>query len=75
MIEIIAIAALATVGGYATLKGAFGAAAQVYAKAKEASVKAELTKLKADAKAEITKLEAAGSADLKTAIADLKKLF
>ncbi len=77
MIELIAIAALAAVGAYATLKGAFGAAAEAYAKTKEASVKLELAKLKVDAKAEIVKVVAAISSfacRLRTACAGVRRM-
>lgn len=75
MIEFIAVIGFAGVGVYATLKGTFGAVAEAYAKTKESAVKAELAKLKLDASAELVKIEAAGSADVKAAIAELKKLF
>ena len=73
MVELIVVIGLAGVGVYATLKGTFGAAAEAFAKSKEAAVKAELAKLKTDVSAELTKVEASASAEVKKLVADVKK--
>ena len=73
MIGIVVVLALAGVGVYATLKGTFGAAAEAFAKAKEASVKLELAKLKTNVESELKKVETSTAAGVKTLVADIKK--